>query len=75
MRVNNIFNYSDDKVSIDVGARDRNYDEQIDNSAQILNVSMPTEGHEESRSGSPPMKLKPQFWSKFTKTTTLPVKD
>lgn len=42
----------------------------IDNAAQIMNVSIPREGCEEGV----PMKLKPQFWSKFTKTTTLPIK-
>lgn len=42
----------------------------IDNAAQILNVAIPRDGYQES----PPMKLKPQFWSKYTKTTTLPVK-
>lgn len=42
----------------------------IDNAAQIMNAAIPREGYDEGI----PMKLKPQFWSKFTKTTTLPVK-
>lgn len=76
--VNNIFNkHNYDKVPKTITYSDEKEDYQrnkkavnIDNAAQILNVAMPRDGHEDSQ----PMKLKPQFWSKFAKTTTLPMK-
>lgn len=76
MRVNEIFQEYDEeersaaykKANFDFD-RNQNVHEEIDNTAQILNVNIPREDH------CPPMKLKPQFWSKFAKTTTLPIKN
>lgn len=80
MSVNKIFNRHNPEASKAISYKEKTIEDKefrknkervnIDNAAEILNVSMPTDGHEQS----PPMKLKPQFWSKFTKTTTLPVK-